>query len=470
MRAFEQYLKLNGWMSEYKSVQRLLDHLQRKTKSESSRLRYCEAVYRLCVACGKNPDELVVTRKSKLESLAQGLLDKMRREDRSVRYINVTLAQLVSFFRVNGFKNGKELELNRYTQPARYRKVPEYIPTSQEIERMANYAGSPKGRALVLGAYTGGLRNSTLRAVLYGDIKAELDAGKETVHVPVYVEMKRVTPNAAKNSLPYTTFFSKDTVEAIKAYLSEFNRKNQNDPLRADEPLFQGQVRGRPIKARTLQVIVKNAARKGGIGQWKYVTPHALRKAFENAIRNSGLDYKDQLFLEGHLLPGSEDAYFDKTRVEEFRQKHANVVFLPTALSGDQVRRQAILDNLRLLSTFGVQPELTEAIRRTVEQAPPEKAQTISDRIMEYVSEAGGRPVSVKEIRAFIGPPTTGEKKESKGMKEALKKKGKLAEVSPFEYQVSAVASRQSTKRFCVECGAHLAENAKYCANCGTKV
>jgi hypothetical protein len=43
MREFELYLKVDGWKSDYKSVQRLLDSLNRKTSSELSRGHYLEA-------------------------------------------------------------------------------------------------------------------------------------------------------------------------------------------------------------------------------------------------------------------------------------------------------------------------------------------------------------------------------------------------------------------------------------------
>jgi hypothetical protein len=276
------------------------------------------------------------------------------------------------------------------------------------------------------------LRNSTLRAVLYGDVRAELDSGKDVVHVSIYPGMKKVTPNAAKGSIPYETFFSKDALEAIRAYVAEFNQTHQGRPLHDDEPLFQGQIRGRPIKARTLQVIVKSAARRAGLPRWKDVYPHCLRKSFENAIRNSGMDSKDQIFLEGHVLPGSEDTYYDKTRIEEFRQKYRKVMFLPSILPGEEARKQSILDTLKLLSGLGVTPELTDAIRNEVEQAPAQEAQSITEKVIKYISDAG-RPVDQDELKKFF--------KESGSSKLAkrLRKRGLIANVPPFKYRLTAI-------------------------------
>jgi hypothetical protein len=59
------------------------------------------------------------------------------------------------------------------------------------------------------------------------------------------------------------------------------------------------------------------------------VHPHCLRKAFETALRDNGLDPKDQEFLMGHILPESQDTYYDKTKISELREKYAKIVFFP---------------------------------------------------------------------------------------------------------------------------------------------
>ena len=57
-RWFDGYLKASGWESEYPSVQTLLDHLSRRTKSESSRIQYLQTLATLCRREGKAPDQL----------------------------------------------------------------------------------------------------------------------------------------------------------------------------------------------------------------------------------------------------------------------------------------------------------------------------------------------------------------------------------------------------------------------------
>jgi hypothetical protein len=80
------------------------------------------------------------------------------------------------------------------------------------------------------------------------------------------------------------------------------------------------------------------------------VTPHCLRKAFERAVRNSGLDGKDQEFLIGHVLPGNQDTYYDKTSVEELRKKYAKVEFFPHRKTfNEELRKKQVLDMVNIL-------------------------------------------------------------------------------------------------------------------------
>lgn len=53
----------------------------------------------------------------------------------------------------------------------------------------------------------------------------------------------------------------------------------------------------------------------------------------------------------GHILPGSQDTYYDKTEMEEMRRKYAKIEFFPfrKALTED-LRKKQILDMARLLS------------------------------------------------------------------------------------------------------------------------
>ena len=355
MSEAERFLRVSGWESGFDSVDRVLRHYRRKVRSEKTRRNILDALYALCRFAGKDPDELVRLSVEEASELVQSFLDDLAERGRSVRYVNVLSAYIKTFFRVNGFRDEREIRVERYFQPARYRKRPEYVPSPEEIERMAFAAGSKRNRALILMLYTTGLRVSTISALTVGDVIDEVKNGLSAVKVPVYPEMKSRVPGACKGNIPYYTFASKEAVEALKEYLEE--RMEKYGGLSDDEPLFCSDTTNLPVEVRrktpimrkTIQQIVKRAARKAGIERWRNVTPHCLRKAFESALRNSGLNVKDQEFLMGHILPGSQDAYYDYSKVEDLRAKYAQVTFFPQRMQVEELRKRQILDMVRLL-------------------------------------------------------------------------------------------------------------------------
>ena len=356
MTNWEDFLQINGWESNFQSVNRLLRHYQRKIRSEHTRANACQTVKALSEFADKGPDDLVKLTPKKASSLVQDFVDSLANKDYSIRYVNVSLAYLKTFFKVNGFKGRRAIEVERHYQPSRYRKREEYIPTSDEIYKMAYASGSTRNKALVLALYTSGLRNSTLRAILYQDVKDDFENRLDILNVPVYAEMKRIVQGACKGNIPYYTFFSRETVEAIRQYLEK--RKKSFDDIGANEPLFASSSRNlvpelrrkTPVMKKTLENLVKRAASDAGVQKWKFVTPHCLRKAFESALRNSGMDTKDQEFLMGHILPRSQDTYYDKTKIEDLRKKYAQVEFFPQKnYPSEELRKKQVLDTVRLL-------------------------------------------------------------------------------------------------------------------------
>lgn len=120
--------------------------------------------------------------------------------------------------------------------------------------------------------------------------------------------------------------------------------------------------------------MVKRAARRGGVERPKHVTPHCLRKAFESALRNNGVDPKDQEFLMGHILPGSQDPYYDRSKIESLRQKYMKIRFFPST-DVQEFRKKQILDTVRLL-------DLPEERIKLIQEALA-KYETVDDAIRE---------------------------------------------------------------------------------------
>jgi|GEM_PF-478185 integrase len=338
---WEEYLKVSGWASDYPSVNNLLRHLKyRKIGSESSRCIYGNAVYAFCHHTDKLPDELVTLEKVDVEKLVENFCyHKMENGWRSPRTANTTLFMLKTFFKVNGFRGSKKLEIDCFHQSVRERTRPEYIPTLDEARRMANVAGSLRNRTIVFFMLSTGLRNSTLRALLYVDVKEELEKGVANILIKVHKDMKRIVNSACKGNTEYSVFASEEATEALKLYL---NHRRRYGEIHDEEVLFCSEHNRisrkervhKPLTARELQVVVKTAAWKAGIKEWKNVVPHCLRKTFESVLRSQfadggRLDMKTQEYFMGHILAGSMDTYYDKTKVDQLRMEYKKLVFTP---------------------------------------------------------------------------------------------------------------------------------------------
>lgn len=263
----------------------------------------------------------------------------MENEWKSPRTANTVLFMLKTFFKVNGFKGGQKLEVEGFHQSARERTKPEYIPTLEEARRMANVAGSLRNRAIIFFMLSTGLRNGTIRALLYGDVKDELEKGQPNILIKVYKNMKKIVFSACKGNIEYSVFTSDEATDALKLYLSNrrrFGEIQDGEILFCSEHnrLLRKERANKPLTARELQIIVKNAARKAGIKEWKNVVPHGLRKTFESVLRSQfadggRLDLKTQEYFMGHILRGSMDTYFDKTKNDELRKEYAKLIFKP---------------------------------------------------------------------------------------------------------------------------------------------
>ena len=81
--------------------------------------------------------------------------------------------------------------------------------------------------------------------------------------------------------------------------------------------LARHRSRLKPLGDADFGRVFKKAAQNAGMKEWRAVRPHALRKSFEegeNRKRPDGtiMGEKDQEFLMGHILPGSQDPATDR--------------------------------------------------------------------------------------------------------------------------------------------------------------
>ena len=365
----------NGWTSEYKSINKLLIHLYRKSRSLSTRNNYLQIIRKFCSSVNVTPDEVITNKKKQVEKIVQQFADSYNKSDYSKRTANQKIIILKTFFKINGFVRTKELDIYGYYTPTRYRKRDEYVPKKHEIYKMADVSNSLRNRALILVLFSSGLRNSTLRAISYKDIKDELLQGITNIRIPVYPEMKQYLPNACKNSLLYYTFISDEAVDALQLYLTE--RSEKYGKISDDDPLFSSDYnqitkdnrKKKFLTSRQVQKIVKSSAKLAGIVDWQNVTPHCLRKSFESVVHSvtidgNRLDPKMQEFIMGHTLAGSQDNYFDISAIEDIRYEYSKLKFNRVVIENKFKRLRAAVTEAFEGSGEDVDKIIEEYIRR----------------------------------------------------------------------------------------------------------
>ncbi len=337
--------------SEYISIKKLLLHLARLSRAECSRRLYLRTVkHYLKEIKIASPDSIIALSREQAQDALQLYLDTLNAKNSAHSSLNVTRAILLVFHEVNGFKREKELEVPSYHVAARARFREEYVPTKQEVWRMADACGGSlaglRNKAMILAYYGIGFRNSTLRALLYRDIKKEFEhAGPEQwISVPCYVGMKKAVTSACKNNIPYYSFLFPEAIEALRVYF-ERRVEHEGKKIEDTEPVFKAlatnSTRSKDpevlltgcLTKKSVEDFVHDAARNAGIEKWKLITPHCLRKTYESVLRSKNsqsgalLADKEQEFFLGHILPGSQDKYFTEEFVDELKSYFVKLPF-----------------------------------------------------------------------------------------------------------------------------------------------
>lgn len=423
----------DGWSSSDPAVDKLLKHLSRGSRSTSSRRLYLRTLYRLCIRTGGlKPHELIKMDKSLLETKVQEFCDRFQE---SRNYANTTLYVLKKFFDTNDVK----LNLQRYSASKRWRKRPEYIPTLQEALKMAEVTRNLRDRCIILFLIYCGLRNATLRALRINEnypdrpvfeeytIKKELERGSECMVVIVHKVMKKLILEACKNGIPYFGFVPKKAVEALKDYLRE--RKFRRGYIADEEPLFI--LKRVPINItdpsqlilseREVNRKLKDAARRAGLKYWRFVTANSMRKVFNNFLINQAkdrqLNVEENEFLMGHLLPGSRDTYFDKTKIEEMRRRYSRLDFEgKPEKEGKKVKRIVMEEELKSFLDLGCMIEAILPSGKIVVVCDASKLSTgdashICEKSNDKCKSDDGEKKSQDE---FFAEETTAQVKEEK--------------------------------------------------------
>ena len=213
---------------------------------------------------------------------------------------------------------------------------------AEQIRILLNQTRTPRDRAIILTMFQGGMDVSTLCSLKYGDISEGLAKNQHPLKLDLY---------RPKTGVEYYTFLGKDSVNAIKAYISDM--QNRGVTFTFSMPLFlkeRGKDEG--VATNLIQNMMKIVALNAGFIDDKNngkafnpLGPHALRESFGSIMINSGVPDTIVDFWLGHRIGEMAEAY-KGVQLESLKQIYLKRETL-ISISTSKVDVKEIEDKLR---------------------------------------------------------------------------------------------------------------------------
>lgn len=175
-----------------------------------------------------------------------------------------------------------KMEIEKIHRPRREKLLPNVL-SKEEVKAILDAHSNLKHKVMLSLIYSCGLRSGELLALR-----------------PVHIDSKRnlVLLKNAKGKKDRIAPLSPKILEMLRAYYQLYKPQMY---------LFEGQVKGQPYDARSLQLILKQALQKTGIK--KPVTLHWLRHSFATHLLESGTDLRYIQELLGHNSSKTTEIY-----------------------------------------------------------------------------------------------------------------------------------------------------------------
>ncbi len=190
--------------------------------------------------------------------------------------------QAVSALRLLLRALGIEARTEDVPRPRRERRLPTVL-SAGEVRRLLDAPRNAKHRALLMLAYSSGLRVSELVRLRIAD----LDVERRLLHV-----------RRAKGRKDRVSLLSDAALEAVRVYTSLEKPRDW---------LFPGGRPGRHLTTRSVQKVVEKARRDAGIA--RSFSVHALRHSFATHLLEAGTDLRYIQALLGHASSRTTEIY-----------------------------------------------------------------------------------------------------------------------------------------------------------------
>ncbi len=253
--------------------QRMLEDLRIRNLAEGTQRSYVANVAAFARHFGRSPTELGP---GHIRAWQVHLV-----EERKIAWSTLNVAVCALRF-LYGTTLGKDWVIPYIPYAKPEKKLP-VVLSPREVQRLLGALSNPKHRAMLMVAYSGGLRVSEVAHLRLEDI----DSQRMLIHV-------RHTKSRKDRFVP----LSPKLLEELRAY------------WRAARPrpfLFPGPDPLRPITRSTIAKVCKQAAQSAGIE--RRVSPHTLRHSFATHLLEAGVDVRTIQMLLGHAALKTTSRY-----------------------------------------------------------------------------------------------------------------------------------------------------------------
>ncbi len=185
--------------------------------------------------------------------------------------INIVISSIKFYYEKVVFLS--DFAIDRIKRPRKSHRLPRVLST-QEVDRMLRSLENVKHVTILYTLYSSGLRLGEILKLTVEDVS---------------FDRNQLFISAAKGKKDRVVMLSERLKDILRLYLDQYQ------PIHW---LFEGQDRQGPYHERSVQNIVKNAAKKANLN--KGVTPHTLRHCFATHLLDGGVNIRYIQELLGH--------------------------------------------------------------------------------------------------------------------------------------------------------------------------
>ena len=243
---------------------RMIEDMELRNLAPKTVAAYVRRVAAFARHLGRSPEDLGP------DEVRSYLLHLVQERHVSWSYYNQAVAALRFLYEVTLQRPGV---MQRIRCPKLPRKLP-VVLSPDEVTRVFAAVASLKHRALLMAAYSAGLRVSEVASLRVDDIASQR----------LVLRVRQ-----GKGRKDRYVMLSPRLLAMLRQYWKA---------ARPTDWLFPGDVPGRPLTEASVQRACARAAREAGLG--KHVTVHTLRHSFATHLLESGTDIRTIQILLGH--------------------------------------------------------------------------------------------------------------------------------------------------------------------------